>query len=260
MHIHNGQSDVLVISMVLIGYVAYIKGFKTGSAFLFALATMTKVSPVLFLIYFVIFLKDYRFLITFCLWAIGMLLVSLLVVPLSLYTDYLFQVLPEIGKGTSNWLNQSIVKFVPVSQGGLAQVISLAGFVLFGLFTWWLSKHYTSSQRIHGKTLGQTQNISAIVFILNILVILIFSGKVWSMAYVWMILPAALLVTLLVKSYPKIWYLRMICVAIFLLVSKVYGYPILDSLNLWGSLILLILLVISLTKEKWAFNEIPEDA
>ena len=260
MHIHNGQSDVLVISMVLIGYVAYIKGFKTGSAFLFALATMTKVSPVLFLIYFVIFLKDYRFLITFCLWAIGMVLVSLLVVPLSLYTDYLFQVLPEIGKGTSNWLNQSIVKFVPVSQGGFAQVISLAGFVLFGLFTWWLSKHYTSSQRIPGKTLGQTQNISAIVFILNILVILIFSGKVWSMAYVWMILPAALLVTLLVKSYPKIWYLLMICVAIFLLVSKVYGYPILDSLNLWGSLILLILLVISLTKEKWAFNEIPEDA
>ncbi len=117
MHIHNGQSDVLVISMVLIGYVAYIKGFKTGSAFLFALATMTKVSPVLFLIYFVIFLKDYRFLITYCLWAAGMVLVSLLVVPFGLYMDYILLVLPEIGKGTSNWLNQSIVKFVPVPQG-----------------------------------------------------------------------------------------------------------------------------------------------
>ena len=259
MHIHNGQSDVLVISMVLIGYVAYIKGFKTGSAFLFALATMTKVSPVLFLIYFVIFLKDYHFLITYCLWAAGMLLVSLLVVSFGLYMDYILWVLPEIGKGTSNWLNQSIVKFVPVPQGSLAQAISLGGFVLFGLFAFWLGKHYPSSKRIPGKTLGEKNNISESVFILNILVILIFSGKAWSMAYVWMIFPAALIVTRLVNYRPKIWYLILICVSVFLLESKVYGYPILDSLNLWGSLILSMLLVISLTKEAWAFDEILND-
>jgi hypothetical protein len=259
MHIHNGQSDVLVISMVLIGYVAYIKGFKTGSAFLFALATITKVSPVLFLIYFVIFLKDYHFLINYCLWAAGMVLVSLLVVPFGLYMDYILWVLPEIGKGTSNWLNQSIVKFVPVPQGSLAQAISLGGFVLFGLFAFWLGKHYPSSKRIPGKTLGEKNNISESVFILNILVILIFSGKAWSMAYVWMIFPAALIVTRLVNYRPKIWYLILICVSVFLLESKVYGYPILDSLNLWGSLILSMLLVISLTKEAWAFDEILND-
>jgi hypothetical protein len=259
MHIHNGQSDVLVISMVLIGYVAYIKGFKTGSAFLFALATMTKVSPVLFLIYFVILLKDYHFLITYCLWAAGMVLVSLLVVPFDLYMDYILWVLPEIGNGTSNWLNQSIVKFVPVPQGSLAQAISLGGFVLFGLFAFWLGKHYPSSKRIPGKTLGEKNNISESVFILNILVILIFSGKAWSMAYVWMIFPAALIVTHLVNYRPKIWYLILICVSVFLLESKVYGYPIVDSLNLWGSLILSMLLVISLTKEAWAFDEILND-
>ena len=259
MHIHNGQSDVLVISMVLIGYVAYIKGFKTGSAFLFALAAMTKVSPALFLIYFVIFLKDYRFLITFCLWAVGILLVSLLVVPFSLYTDYIFHVLPEVGKGTSNWLNQSIVKYIPASQGSLAQVISLAGFVLFGLFALWLSKHHPSSKRVPGKTLGEEPGISESVFTLNILAILIFSGKVWSMAYVWMILPAALIVARLVESRPKTWYLVLNCVAVCLLVSKVYGYPILDSLNLWGSLLLFTLLVIRLMKEEWVFEVTPDD-
>jgi hypothetical protein len=257
MHIHNGQSDMLVISMVLIGYVAYIKGFKTGSAFLFALATFTKVSPVLFLIYFVIFLKDYRFLLTYCLWTVGMILLSLLVVPYGLYTDYLFQVLPEVGKGTTNWLNQSIVKFVPTSQGGLAQAISLAGFVLFGLFAWWLSRHYPTSQHIPGKTLGEKPNISESIFVLNILIILVFSGKVWSMAYVWMILPAALIVTRLSDSHPRTWYLISTCVAVFLLVSKVYGYPVLDSLNLWGSLLLSTLLVISLINKECAYNEIP---
>jgi hypothetical protein len=259
MHIHNGQSDVLVISMVLTGYVAYIKGFKTGSAFLFALAAMTKVSPALLLIYFVIFLKDYRFLITFCLWAVGMLLVSLLVVPFSLYTDYIFQVLPEVGKGTSNWLNQSIVKYIPASQGSLAQVISLGGFVLFGLFALWLSKRHRTSTRIPGKTFGEEPGISESVFTLNILAILIFSGKVWSMAYVWMILPAALLGARLVNSRPKTWYLILNCAAVCLLVSKVYGYPILDSLNLWGSLLLSTLLVIRLTKEEWVFEVTPDD-
>jgi hypothetical protein len=260
MHIHNGQSDVLVISMVLIGYAGYIKGYKTGSAFLFALAAMTKVSPALFLIYFVIFLKDYRFLLAFCLWAVGMMLVSLLAVPINLYGDYIFRVLPEIGKGTSNWLNQSIVKYVPVSLGSLAQAISLGGFLLFGLFVWWLCKRYPSSKRIPGKTLGEKGNIYENVFLLNILVILIFSGKVWSMAYVWMILPAALLLTRLIESHPKTWYLVLNCLAIFLLVSKVYGYPILDSLNLWGSLILSALLIIGLIKEEWVFNENPNDA
>jgi hypothetical protein len=165
-------------------------------------------------------------------------------------------VLPEIGKGTSNWLNQSIVKFVPVSQGNLAQVISLGGFALFILFASWLAKCYPSSRRIPGKTLGEKQIISESVFILNILVILIFSGKAWSMAYVWMILPAALLITRMVKSRPKTWFLFLICVAVFLVESKVYGYPILNSLNLWGSLLMSALLVISLAKEEWAFDEI----
>ena len=256
MHIHNGQTDILVSSMVLIAYVAYIRGYKTGSAFLFALATMTKVSPVLFLIYFVIFLRDYRFLITFCLWVAGMLLLSLLAVPFSLYVDYILQVLPEVGKGASYWLNQSIVKFIPASQGGLALVISLAGFASFGLFTNWLVRHYPDTRRIPGKSIGEKHIISENVFILNILVILIFSGMVWSMAYVWMILPAALLVTRLLTSRPKTWYLVLVCGSLFLLESKVYGYPILDSLNLWGSLILCMLLVIGLTKETWAFDEI----
>jgi hypothetical protein len=245
--------------MVLIGYVAYIKGFKTGSAFLFALAALIKVSPVLFLIYFVIFLMDYRFLLSFFLWTVGMVLLSLLVVPFNFYMDYLFQVLPEIGKGTSNWLNQSIVKFIPPSQGWLAQGLSLAGFVLFGLFIWWLSMHTPSSKRIPGKNLGENYSISEIVFILNALVILIFSGKSWSMAYVWMILPAALLVTQLLESRPKTWYLLFNCLAIFLLISKVYGYPVLNSLNLLGSLLLSMLLIIRLTKVDWAFNETPQE-
>jgi hypothetical protein len=137
-HIHLGQSDVLVISMVLAGFVAYIKGFKTASAFLFALATAAKASPLLFLIYFVLFLREFRFLLAFCLCGAGLVLISLLVVPYGLYLDYIFQVLPEVSQSVSFWVNQSILKFVPASRKALAQAISLAGFSLFALFAGWL--------------------------------------------------------------------------------------------------------------------------
>ena len=249
MHIHNGQADVLVISLVLIGYTIYIKGFKTASAGLFALAALIKVSPVLFLIFFVIFLRDYRFLVSFCLWASGIVLISLLMVPIDLYRDYIFQVLPEVSKGTSNWLNQSIVKYVPASQSWLAQVISLGGLGAFSLFAWRLSRRYPADQRKPGRMLGETDSISESVFFLNILIILILAGRVWSMAYVWTILPSALLVARLLDRRTRPWYFALSCLAVFLLDSKVYGYPILDSTNLWGSLLMFSILVINLIKK-----------
>jgi len=248
MHIHNGQSDVLIISIMLLGYLAYIKRFKSLSACLFALATLIKVSPVLFLIFFVVFLRDYRFLLYFFLWSIGLMLVSMLVVPFQLYLNYFFQVLPEVGKGTSNWLNQSIVKFFPSSQGFLAQTISLAGLGLFGWFAWWLGRRYPKDQRDPSGTLGEVHTISEAVFFLNMLIILIFAGKAWSMTYVWVILPSALLVARLLESQPQSWFLAIVGFGIFLMLSKVYGYPGLDSLNLWGSLILSTVLIIGLAK------------
>jgi hypothetical protein len=84
------------------------------------------------------------------------------------------------------------------------------------------------------------------------LVILIFAGRVWTMAYVWMILPTALILARQVEAYPsrpRTWQLGLTCLAVFLLLSKIYGYPILDSLNLWGSLLLAALLVRELVKD-----------
>ena len=57
---------------------------------------------------------------------------------------------------------------------------------------------------------------------------------------------------------PRAWFLVLVFVAVFLLLSKVYGYPILDSLNLWGSLLLSGLLVLSLIKKEWVYP-LPQD-
>lgn len=254
-HIRLGQIDVLVIGMVLIGFAVYSRGFKTGAAFLFALATAAKVSPLFFLIYFVVFLRDYRFLLAFCLWGVSLIAASLLIVPFDLYADYIVSILPAVSKGTAFWANQSILKFVPAGRGGLAQILSAAGLGGFTLFCLWLSIRRPISQRAPVKTLGEFPSLSESVFMLNMLIILAFAGKAWTMAYVWMILPSALLLAGMLDSRTKPRYLAAIVLAIGLLGAKNYGYVILNSLNLWGNLALTSMLMIGILKPDWALDQ-----
>jgi FtsH-binding integral membrane protein len=93
------------------------------------------------------------------------------------------------------------------------------------------------------------------MFFLNLLVILLFVGKAWTMAYSWTILPAALFLTLLLQMNARPVYLAAVGTGVFLITSKIYGYPVLDSLNLFGSLLLVALLVIGLLKHTWAFAQ-----
>ena len=253
LHIRNGQSDVLVISLVLVGFAAYVRNYKVGSAILFALATLVKVSPVLFLIYFVLFLKDYRFLVIYCLISGVIILFSFISVPIDLYPDYLLNVLPQISSGTSYWLNQSILKII-VSNESLARLISLSGFGIFALFTWLLSRKFEAIDKAPRAWLAEGEFVSEGLFLMNLLVILLFAGKAWSMAYVWTILPSALLLTYLLHAPTKTWYLVVISVGIFLLTSKVYGFPVLDSLNLLGNLVLTSCLATLLLKKKWVME------
>ena len=256
-HIRNGQSDVLVISLVLVGFAAYARNYKVGSAVLFALATLVKVSPVLFLIYFVLFLKDYRFLVIYCLISGVIVLFSFLAVPINLYPDYLLNVLPQISSGTSYWLNQSILKII-ASNESLARLISIIGFGTFALFTWFLSRKFKALDRVPRTPLAEGEFVSEGLFLMNLLVVLLFAGKAWSMAYVWTILPSALLLTYLLHTRTKTWYLVVVSIAIFLLTSKVYGFPVLDSLNLLGNFILTSCLATLLLKRERVMERISD--
>ena len=251
-HIHNGQADVFIAAFTVLGLAAYARGWKIPAAVLFALGTVMKVSPIFFLIFFVIFLRDWRFLAAYLLSLLAFVLISLPFVPVSLYPDYLLHVLPEVSKGTSYWINQSLLKYITFSPL-LAQLISATGFLGFATLTWFLRKRYAGT-RNRGvdiqAPLDKHGFLGIAVFIMNLLVILIFAGKAWSMAYVWTILPAALLLTLLLQIETRPYFLILVGIGVFLLVSKVYGYPLLDSLNLWGSLLLIGILTLGLFKKK----------
>jgi hypothetical protein len=253
LHIRNGQSDVLVISIVLLSFVAYSRDLRVVSAILLAFAALVKVSPILLLIYFVVFLRDYRFLTAFLIASGVMVLISLVAVPLELYPDYYLNVLPYVSGGTSYWLNQSILKFV-ASNVLLAKVVSGTGILLFAVFTWFVGRRFTPLERTPRVPLGRDGFVAEGLFLMNLLVILLFAGKAWSMAYVWTILPSALLLAFLLHSTPKTWYLVVVAAAVFLLSSKVYGFPILDSLNLFGNLLLTACLAAWLLNREWVME------
>ena len=242
MHIHNGQSDVFILVLILLGWTAYARGGRLMAGILFALAALAKVSPVLFLVYFVLYRRDGRFLLAFTLTCAVVALVSLAFVPASLYRDYVTDVLPQVAQGTDYWPNQSLLRYIPSTMRALAPVVTTVGLGLFAAFAFWIGRRHTEELRRPGWPLGAGPWTSESVFLMNLAAILIFSGKVWSMAYVWMVLPMALFLTYILHHPIRRWYLGLAAATALLLVAKIYGYPLLNSLNLFGSLLLVIVL------------------
>lgn len=227
LHIRNGQADVLVIGLALLSFSLYGRGKRGASALLLALAGLLKVSPLLLLIYYLLYLRDWRYTLAVLAAGVGLAGISLLAVPFHYYPEYVMYILPVVSGGTGYYLNQSLLKYL-ADNPLLAQGVSAAGLGLFALFAGW-----AGSQQRRADGFETTA-----AFILNLLVILVFQGKAWSMAYVWAILPCALVLTYLLHHAAKPWQLLAAGAASALMVAKIYGYPPLDSLNLLGALVM----------------------
>jgi hypothetical protein len=254
LHIRNGQSDLLVIGLVLIGVTTYWRERRWIAALCFALASLLKVSPALFLITFVLFFADFGFLAAFLGLIIGAVILTLPWIPHALYWDYALSVLPEVSRGTSYWLNQSLLKLVGENPS-LAKMISALGILGFAIFVWRLSSRVRPEENRRRFFLGSDAFTGEAVFLMNLFVILIFVGKAWSMAYVWTILPSALLLAECIHRRARLWYLVLLGAGIFLVTSKVYGYIALDSLNLIGSVLLVCSLALWLLHPERIFPD-----
>jgi len=255
-HIHNGQADVFIAGFSMGGLAAYARGRRWLAAFLFALGTVMKVSPLLFLIFFVIYLRDWSFLVEFLVNCLGLCLLSLIFIPAGLYPDYILNILPEISKGTDYWINQSLLKYL-YGNAIVAQLVAVMGIIGFMVLTWVIRQRSRLQESRLVAPLDRGAMTVVTIFLMNLLVILVFAGKAWSMAYAWTILPAALYLTLLLQVEPRPIYLYLNIAGIFLISAKVYGYPLLDSLNLWGSLLLLGLCGTGLLFRRQAFRHVP---
>jgi len=246
-HILKGQADIFVICLILGSFLAYASGHRLLSAILLAIATLLKVSPVFLLFYYLIFQRDFRFLVMYA--AAGLLIVaaSLFFVPFGSYLDYGLNILPQVSTGTASYLNQSLLRYMSFSPL-VARLASIGGLGLLAVLIWVLSRRYPPAVRRSILPLGGEGFPSQMVFILNLTGILSFIGKVWPATYVWLILPSAWLVTALIDRPARPGYLSVVVLAVFLVGSKNYGFPILESLNLWGNLLLSGCLIFGMMK------------
>jgi hypothetical protein len=146
-------------------------------------------------------------------------------------------------------LNESILKYLIFSPG-IARAAGIIGLGLLAVVIWLISRRYSAEERMAVLPLGHGGTIGELVFILNLTGTLIFLGRAWVAAYVWLIIPSAWLVTILLARRIKLPWVGGICAGIALVTAKVYGFPILNSLNLWGGIILTICLATGLLTKK----------
>ena len=157
--------------------------------------------------------------------------------------------LPEVGKGDAFWLNESITKYFS-SSPTLSRVVSLAGLGVLAGVVWLISRRYSADERSAVVPLGKVGVAGEMVFMLNLSGVLIFLGKAWVATYVWLIIPSAWLAVIVLSRRMKPAWSIGIGAGIILVSAKVYGFPFLDSLNLWGGIILSIYLAGGLLAKK----------
>ena len=252
-HILTGQADILVICLILGSYLAYASGRRLLSAVLLAAATLLKVSPVFLLFYYLIFQRDGRFLVFYLCTCLVLAGLSLLFVPFGLYPEYVLHILPGVSAGTSNYLNQSLLRYLSFSPW-IARLVSFGGLALLAVLIWLVSRRYTPAERLPALPLGENHFTAETAFLLNLTAILIFVGKAWPATYVWLILPAAWLMAGLIDRPTRLGAWGAIVLAGFLVLAKNYGYPVLESLNLWGNLLLSTWLSLGLLKPGSLFS------
>ena len=247
-----GQVDLLVGSLSVISLAMQRLRHENASAILLSIATLLKGPPVLLLIYFVLFRRDLGYLLRFGLATLLLVVASLPVVPLRLYANYFGTIAPRVSVVSSANLNQSLLSYL--STGGSSVIVAIVGLILLSLFTVGITSRKFSSTNaspLRGDAM----------FLLNILVILLLSPRIWPGTYVWIILPVALFLSNLLIGKTKSLYLMMVCFETFLLNANLtqlflqysQGYEILP-LAITGNIMLTIILILTLLRPPLALK------
>lgn len=257
-HILTGQADVFVMVLLVGSYLGYAAKQRLLSAVLLALGTALKVSPVFLLVYFVLFFRDFRYLLFYLASLAAISALALFFVPLSYYADYVFRVLPALSAGTDMSLSQSLVSYFSFSPL-LSMLISIFGLVGLAGLDWLIGNPRLPAGREAMLPLAGDHFRSELVFILNLGWVLIFHSGAWPYTYVWLILPSAWLLVGLIRHQVKPGYLAVVALGVLLLLAKDYGIPGLTKLNLWGNLILSVTLIVGSLK-KGSFSSAPGTA
>jgi hypothetical protein len=239
-----GQIDLLITSLTVLSLVCERRKHPFASAVLLSIGNLMKGSAIFFLIYFVIFRRNFRYLTHFIVSTLVIVILSLLVVPLKLYWYYLVNVLPATYSQYESNMSQSLARLLYL--GGMnrsaIQATSLVGISLFALFSF-----YANSNR-WSDAFGKSTLRADAMFLMNGLIILLLSPRSLLYPYVWVILPVALFLSALLMEEMKMGYLMLVgfatCLLNFAIFPSFFDYRPLLPLTVIGNLIMILSLML----------------
>jgi hypothetical protein len=229
-HVHEGQIDMIVAALTISAFLLYPRWHGWPSAALLAVAIATKVSPVLILAVMVAYFRDWRFLLKTLACGAAAFAVSLAFVDFALYREYVVKILPTIAGSDPSRYNQTPLRFW-YQYPNVVRVASLLGDAATVFLAWVAGRN--SGRLSDGDRLVDTGTERNAVLLLAVLLMLLFSPLAWQMAYVWPIVPAALL---LVAPSPggRQKAVLLLGFAAVLLGMRTWPYRVLDMTNIIG--------------------------
>jgi len=247
----SGQVDLLAEALAILSLAFQRSKHDTVSAVMLAFAVLLKGPAVLLLAYFVLFRRDFSYLLRFLLSAGVIVGVSLLIVPVGDYWYYFIHVMPTFSGVLAFNYNQSIVGLLALAHlNYIAPVVSLAGYVLLCVFSYWAG---SLSRRMPSNLESLSSDL---IFLVNVLVMLLFNPKSTIYPYVWVILPLALFLSGILMEPVRPGWLVIVGLGTFLLNSNLapsfFSYKVLP-LEIIGNIMTTACLVILYIRPSAAF-------
>ena len=175
-----GQINLFVASLTMISLVAQRSNYGRTSATLLAVGALLKGPPVLFLLYFVVFRKDLRYLVHFLESAGAILGISFLVVPIQLYWLWIANIVPNLFVSAGIPINESVTGAISMTGlGYLTPLVFVVGLCLFAGFAY---RVCLGGLVKNGKEMSPTADA---MFLMNSIVILLLGTRSWPQDYVW---------------------------------------------------------------------------
>ena len=238
-HVREGNIDMIVAGLATSGFLLYGRSRSWPSALLFALAAVVKVTPLLVVAALIVYYRDWRFLLKTALLLGAVVALSLVFVPLHYYREAA-AVLFLRSQSMPGAVNQSLMRWLHRFPSA-PRYVSLAAYAcLLGGLAWMGRKAGASAASVGRR--GEAPNVC--IFALTVFVMLLFTPIAWIWTYVWIIVPAAMLL-MGRQRLGSLWARFVLLAAVALMSAPIRprGGPLLDSLTMIGGTLALGCLV-----------------
>jgi hypothetical protein len=232
-HIRQGQIDMVVAGLSVTAFLLYGRWRSWPTALLFALAVALKLTPAVIAVALIAYHRDWRLLGKTFVVGLGLVGASLLVVSPDLYREYVTTVLPAASGGNPFFHNQSLLRGWS-HLDVWAKYASLGGYALVVAAAAVAGHRGLPARDALGRSLFTSRSLQLLVF--SVMGVLLFSPLSWRMAFVWAVVPMALVLAAAPWSGAR-WQYALAAAGAVLMCLPVWDAPVLDSLETLGALL-----------------------